>query len=124
MATKAQGVRAQQEREAHGTRPKSPRRPRRDQPVDTAQPGVSATDRKAGKGATAMRNRSPRAGRKAVAVLEDSATDRPSRKSSRAGSKADLKAASPLTGRQKRRVHAPKTTATRAQAQTTRARAH
>ena len=55
---------------------------RRDVPVDTSKPGVSATDRKAGQGSTASRNRSLHAARKAGAVLEDSAGI-PSRKSSR-----------------------------------------
>ncbi|WP_434043341.1 MULTISPECIES: hypothetical protein [Sorangium] len=59
-----------------------PEKSRRDFPVDTAAPGRSATDRKAGGGSTARRNTMRRT-RKATATLEDSARDRPSRKSTR-----------------------------------------
>ena len=59
-----------------------PEKQRRDALVDTAARGVSATDRKAGGGATARRNAN--AGRsKATATLEDSQRSRPSRKSTR-----------------------------------------
>lgn len=51
--------------------------------VDTAQVGVSATDCKAGGDSTAARNVSARVARRGGAVLEDSATGRPSRKSTR-----------------------------------------
>lgn len=59
-----------------------PEKFRGDALVDTAAPGVSATDRRAGGGSTATRNTqlNPRT---AVAALEDSATGAPSRKSSR-----------------------------------------
>lgn len=59
-----------------------PEKLRRDAWVDTAQPGVSASNRRAGAGSTASRNtklRTPRA----TAALEDSAQPRPSRKSTR-----------------------------------------
>lgn len=59
-----------------------PEKTRRDVPVDTAAPGRSATDRKAGGGSTARRNARKTAPR-ATATLEDSARDRPSRKSTR-----------------------------------------
>jgi hypothetical protein len=59
-----------------------PEKARRDVPVDTAAPGRSATDRKAGGGSTARRNARKTAPR-ATATLEDSARDRPSRKSTR-----------------------------------------
>lgn len=59
-----------------------PEKRRRDQPVDTARPGVSATDRKAGYGSTARRN-TRLSDAKVTATLEDSAQDRPSRKSTR-----------------------------------------
>src|SRR6185312_843598 len=49
-------------------------------PVDTSLPGTSATDRKAGGGSTARRN-TKKVARRAVATLEDSAQNRPSRKS-------------------------------------------
>jgi hypothetical protein len=81
MATKAERARAEQQRTRPG-KPKQPRRPRRDVPVDTAQPGVSATDRKAGLLDTADRNRSARAARKGGAALESS-RGKPSRKSTR-----------------------------------------
>lgn len=81
MATKAQAFRTQQQRAAHPDKPKQPRRPRRDLQVDTAQPGVSATDRKV--------ERRPRpsalAGRRGGAALEGF-TEKPSRKSTRKSS--------------------------------------
>ena len=52
--------------------------------VDTAKLGVSATDRKVGVGATAERNRSKSAGKKAPYALENSRS-RPSRKTTRGG---------------------------------------
>jgi len=64
--------------------PKRPQRPRRDKPVDTALPGVSATDRKVGNGSTGKRNISKSAAKKTPYMLEDSRT-RPSRKSTRRG---------------------------------------
>lgn len=58
-----------------------PEKERRDAYVDTAQPGTSASDRKAGGPYSARRNSRARAP-KATATLEDSRT-RPSRKSTR-----------------------------------------
>ena len=58
-----------------------PEKRRRDQPVDTAAPGVSASDRKAGYGSTARRNTKAKTS-SATATLEDSRTT-PSRKSTR-----------------------------------------
>ena len=76
MSTKAEEYRYWQERS--GTKkPKRAPRARRDVPVDTSQPGVSATNRRAG-----PRKPSARAGKKAVFALEQSA-GRPSRKSTR-----------------------------------------
>jgi hypothetical protein len=83
MATRGEIFRYHQERRGP-KRPKQPAKPRRDDPVDTAKPGVSATDRKAGHGSTAERNRSKSAGKKAPYKLEDSRT-RPSRKPTRSG---------------------------------------
>ena len=51
--------------------------------VDTSQPGVSASDKKVGAKSTAKRNVSKRAAGKSRAVLEDSQTGTPSRKSTR-----------------------------------------
>lgn len=59
-----------------------PEKQRRDVPVDTAQPGRSASDRKAGGGSTARRN-TRLATDGMSATLEDSARERPSRKPTR-----------------------------------------
>ena len=59
-----------------------PEKRRRDQPVDTAAPGTSASDRKAGYGSTARRNTKGQSS-SATATLEDSSNDRPTRKSTR-----------------------------------------
>jgi hypothetical protein len=79
MATKAEEFRYWTERSGP-KKPKQPARPRRDVPVDTARPGVSATDRRAPR----VRKPSSAAGKKAVYALETSET-RPSRKSTRKG---------------------------------------
>jgi hypothetical protein len=85
MATKAELFRYRQERMGPD-RPKRPPRRRRDDPVNTALPGTSADDRKAGGKSTGARNRSKSAARKALYMLEDSrAPARPSRKSTRRG---------------------------------------
>lgn len=60
-----------------------PEKQRRDAYVDTASPGVSASDRRAGGAATARRNTRAKP-RRATAALEDSRTT-PSRKSTRRG---------------------------------------
>ena len=85
MSTKSQLFRYEAERSGP-KKAKQPRRPRRDWPVDTSLPGVSATDRKVGAGSSGTRNLSESAGRKAIYALEDSATGRPSRKSTRRAS--------------------------------------
>lgn len=82
MSTKAQRFRYEAERSGADL-PPSPPRPRRDEPVDTSLPGVSASDRKVGSGATASRNRSRSAAKKAGFALEDSATGKASRKAGR-----------------------------------------
>ncbi|CAN5724282.1 hypothetical protein BH11MYX4_BH11MYX4_65690 [soil metagenome] len=112
MATKAQAARAKADRSGP-KKAKSPKRPRRDSPVDTAQPGVSATDRKAGGTSTAARNRSKRAGHKAGAALEDSAKARPSRKSTRKSANRS-KRDSNLARRATRKTTSPKARARRA----------
>ncbi|MGK3999570.1 hypothetical protein [Sorangium sp. So ce1024] len=91
-----------------------PEKSRRDFPVDTAAPGQSATDRKAGGGSTARRN-TMRRSRKATATLEDSAQDRPSRKSTRKSTNR-AKQDSKLRRRQVRRATAPSTRAAKAAA--------
>lgn len=107
MATKAQIFRVQQQREANPPKPKKPRPPRRDLVVDTSRPGVSATDRKAGFGTTGSRNLSKRAEQKGGARLEDSATGKPSRKSTRK-SKGRLKPSVSLQQRAVRDTHSAK----------------
>jgi hypothetical protein len=107
MSTKTQRFRTEMQRAANPPKPKQPARPRRDTPVDTAQPGVSATDRKAGGGSTAARNASARAGKKGGARLEDSASGRPSRKSTRK-SKGRVKRTTSLQIRESARTHSPK----------------
>ncbi|HUR28244.1 MAG TPA: HPF/RaiA family ribosome-associated protein [Planctomycetota bacterium] len=59
-----------------------PEKIHRDKYVDTSQPGISETDRKAGGGSTVRRNSRKRT-TKATVTLEDSATGKPSRKSTR-----------------------------------------
>jgi hypothetical protein len=86
MATRSQAFKSEQQREARIPKKKRPPRPRRDFPVDTSQPGVSASDRKVGGGSSGTRNVSKRTARKGGAVLEDSATGKPSRKSTRKAS--------------------------------------
>ncbi len=80
MATRAEVFRSEVERSGP-KRPKRARRTPRSSPVDTALPGVSASDRRAPP--THQESRS--AGRKAAYVLEDSATV-PARRSTRKAS--------------------------------------
>jgi hypothetical protein len=115
MATRAELFRAKQQREAHPPRPKRPPRPRRDVPVDTAQPGTSATDRRAGLDGTGQRNRSNRAKKKGGAALESSDTGKPSRKSTRK-SQGRVKRTSNLARKQIRKVRSAKARALRAKA--------
>jgi hypothetical protein len=77
MSTKAERFRYQAER-AGPKQPKAPPRTRKTTTVDTAAPGVSASDKRAG----TPRSPSEHAGRKAAYKLETSAT-KPSRKSTR-----------------------------------------
>lgn len=80
MATRAEVFRSEVERSGP-KRPRRPRRPPRNAPVDTAAPGVSATDRRA----PSPHHESKVAARKATYVLEDSATT-PARRSTRKAS--------------------------------------
>ncbi len=88
-----------------------PEKRRRDEPIDTSRPGVSASDRRAGGGSTARRN-SKRNSAGATAALEDSARDRPSRKSTRK-SAGRSKRDSNLQRRQTRRTTSAKARASR-----------
>ncbi|MCC6525263.1 MAG: hypothetical protein IT373_21600 [Polyangiaceae bacterium] len=114
MATKAERFRAAEER-TKAKKPKSAPRPRRDEPVDTSEPGVTATDRKAGAESTAARNRKARAGRRGGVKLEDSKNGKPSRKSTR-GSADRTKATSNLQRRHTRAITSPDSQARRAKA--------
>jgi|SRR5687767_15680629 hypothetical protein len=118
MATKAERARAEAERQG----PKKPKRARRrrDVPVDTSLPGVSATDRKAGLLDTADRNRSGRAAKKGGAALESSAT-KPSRKSTRR-SQGRIKRTTNLQVEAIRRATSPQASATKAGARRPRGR--
>jgi len=113
MATKAQSFRSQQQREANPPKAKKPRPPRRDLVVDTSKPGVSATDRKAGHGSTLTRNLSKSAEKKGGARLEDSATGKPSRKSTRK-STGRVKRSASLQQKAVRAAHSPKSRAAKA----------
>ena len=81
--------------------------------MDTSKPGVSATDRKAGGGRSGERNVSLRAGRKGGASLEDSATGKASRKSTRK-SAGRVKTTSNLQRQAVRETSSSKARATRA----------
>jgi hypothetical protein len=114
MATKAQAFRAEEQRSARVQKPKAaaPKK-RRSNGVDTSQPGVSATDRKVGGGSTATRNASNRAKAKGGAKLEDSATGKPSRKSTRK-SEGHAERTSKLRQRAVTKARSPKARAARA----------
>lgn len=116
MSTKAEQARARAQRTAHPPKPKAPPKRRRTSDVDTSEPGVSATDKKSGDGkSTATRHPSKRAAKKAAAVLEDSAKQRPSRKSTRK-TPTGVKSTSNLERRQTRKVTSPEARADRAKA--------
>jgi hypothetical protein len=91
-----------------------PEKERRDYYVDTSLPGVSASDRRAGGGSTARRNTMLRT-RRATATLEDSAKERPSRKSTRKGANR-AKQGNKLRQRQTRKVTSSKARARRSAA--------
>lgn len=115
MSTKAQRFKAQQEKDANPPKPKRAPKPRRDDPVDTSLPGVSATDRKVGDGHSGTRNVSKRAAKKGGAKLEDSATGKSSRKSTRKSS-GGVKRTSNLRRKATRKATSAKTKATKAKA--------
>ncbi len=87
-----------------------PEKLRRNALVDTAQPGVSATDRKAGGGSTARRN-SKQSNSGMTSALEDSQA-KPSRKSTRGGTNR-AQGATQLTRRAQRKVRSPQARAAR-----------
>lgn len=89
-----------------------PEQERRDVPIDTAAPGVSADMRKVGDGHTAKRNTKLDTDGMSYA-LEDSTQARPSRKSTRAG-KNRMKHGQAQALRTKSGVHGPQMRAARA----------
>jgi hypothetical protein len=115
MATKADKFKTKQQHAANPPKPKRAPRARRDLNVDTAKPGVSASDRKVGAGRSGSRNVSARAAKKGGAALEDSATGRPSRKSTRDSAGA-VKRTSNLRLRAERKTSAPAARAAKARA--------
>lgn len=112
MATRASVFRRDQERHSKPPKPKLVRHKRRDAPVDTSKP-LSASERKVGAHNTAVRNRTSDAKSKGGPALENSATGKPSRKSTR-GSAGHVKLATALTRQQTRKVTSSKARATRA----------
>lgn len=115
MVTKADKFKTKQQHAANPPKPKRAPRARRDLVVDTAKPGVSASDRKAGGGRSGTRNVSARAAAKGGAALEDSATGRPSRKSTR-DSSGNVKRSTNLRLRAERKTAAPVNRAAKARA--------
>jgi len=112
MATKAELYRADQERKNQKPSVKKTTR-RRDAQVDTSRPGVSADQRRAGLGDTALRNLETSASKqKGGPALESSNSGGPSRKSTRR-SADHIKLASNLQRRQIRSTHSPQETAAR-----------
>lgn len=99
---------------------KRPEKQHGNYPIDTSKPGVSATDRKAGGNSTARRN-SKKNDAGARYTLEDSATGKPSRKSTRRSANAQ-KPDNQLKNRQTRATTSPKARAGRASAQATKTR--
>lgn len=95
-----------------------PAKSRRDAWVDTAQPDVSATDRKAGGGSTARRNTKGKTPA-SRAILEDSADGRPSRKSTRKSAN-HTKSGEGLADRAVSRAHSPGQIASKAKARSKR----
>ncbi|MDB4973891.1 MAG: hypothetical protein JWN48_2232, partial [Myxococcaceae bacterium] len=88
-----------------------PEKLRRDLPVDTSEAGVTASARKVGYGHTGKRN--TKLNTEGMAYkLEDSTTDRPSRKSTRGGTN-HVKADANLTLRTRDAMHSPKAKAQR-----------
>lgn len=105
----------QQQRDANPPKPKQPRKPRRDVPVDTSKPGVSASNRKAGAGYSGTRNVLSRENAREGATLEDSATGKASRKSTRK-SQGRAKRTKNLRLKAVRNAASPKAAATRSNA--------
>jgi hypothetical protein len=104
MATKAEAYMAELLRQSRPPRPKKVRKPSREQLIDTTLlDGIG----------TLPHNFTKRSDNRGGAVLESSASGKPSRKSTRK-STGHVKAASELTRRQMRRVSSPAARAARA----------
>lgn len=114
MTTRAEAFRVQEQHAAKPHRVKQVKAPR-NIPVDTALPGVSASDRKVGNGSSGTRNESVRAGKKAGDALEDSATGKPSRRSTRKSVGRVMRTGS-LRRQATRKASAPKAVASKAAA--------
>ncbi len=123
MATKSQRLQTPPSKKAA---PKK-RAPRRDTKVDTSLPGVSASDRKAGmkngRWSTAERNVHRSGKPDATHLLEDSATGKPSRKSTRR-SADHTKRDSNLRRRETRRTRSPAARQAKAAARAASPRSH
>ncbi len=107
MATKAERFKSETQRSGPKKPPQPKRRVKKDAPPDEAE-GRRVEDA----ATTAKRNVSKRAAKKAEVALEDSATGRPSRKSTR-GSANRGKIASSLERRTQRKVSSPKARSTK-----------
>ncbi len=107
MATKAERYRAEQQRTGDKKTAK-PKRPRGGQGVASGK-------------ATAGRNRSTHAAKKATYALEDSATGKPSRRSTRSSANR-AKPGSNLTRQKQREVRSPEAQAERAKVRAPRPR--
>jgi hypothetical protein len=106
MSTKAQDFRVEQQRTAHPPKPKGMKKLRKE--------AARASDSNGSPAKTVLpRNHTDRAARRGGARLEESASGRPSRKSTRK-SEGHIKLASNLTRRTIRKTHAPKTRASKA----------
>ena len=114
MATKAQAFKAQKMVETHGAKPKKVVEARRTAKLDTSLPGVSASDNRVGQGKSS-RNETLRVDKRGGPALEDSATGKPSRKSTRASS-GRVKRTTNLQAKAIRKASAPSTRAAKAKA--------
>jgi hypothetical protein len=112
MATKAELYRADQERKNQKPRARKTT-PRRDVPIDAASRSVAANWERAELSGTALRNLTTSPSKqKGGPALEDSASGKASRKSTRS-SAGHVKLASNLQRRQIRRTHSPQAKAAR-----------
>jgi hypothetical protein len=113
MATRATVFRREQERHSKPPKPKKVRHKRRAEPLLPDELGVGLRELKLGAHNTAVRNRTSDEKSKGGPALENSATGKPSRKSTRS-SAGHVKLATNLTRRQTRRVTSSKERAARA----------